>query len=106
MATPEMYAGETKHVIINVADKSGNVVDLNGSEFIWKLDVNNIIKSSPSPDITLLDAINGKLQITLNPSDTLGAYGNRKQELKITDSNGNVSYARELDMIKISPPPI
>lgn len=102
MTTSSFFAGETKLLNINLVDINGNPVDINGATFEWKLNVRNnpVIKQSPSSDIIITNASSGQVQIKIQPQDTSSLSGNYSQDLKVTDSNGNVSVA-QLDMLTI-----
>jgi hypothetical protein len=106
MAAQQLFAGESKLINITLTDENGNPVDINGATFKWKLNVRNnpVIKQSPSEDIVITDATNGKVQIKLQPSDTSSLSGIYKTDLELTDSNGNVSVI-QLDMLQVKTSP-
>ncbi len=93
----QMFQGDDKILVVTVYDNDDfeNVVNISGATIqfvIYKQTTGQIVvtKSSGS-GITITDAENGELEITLAGSDTASLYGTFLHECELTDSTGNVS---------------
>ena len=94
-----MRSGDTKKidVVVDEKDSSGAVigqVNLSGGSIVWKaLDTLGAIRitKTTAAGITLLDAVNGKFEISLDPADTGDLEGRFSHEAQLTDSSGNVT---------------
>jgi hypothetical protein len=89
----EMFAGDTKPIVVNVIDENGVPLDLSGSIIKWGLrrgefsTENLVLKSTPEIEI---DA--DKITIKLLPEDTkLLSGSNFFHECECTDQLGDVS---------------
>lgn len=88
----EMYAGDTKNIIIGVTDPSGMALDLTGATVSWILKPPqpaapiSIRKISPQVEIDM-----DRITIKLLPEDTENLAGNFYHEAELTDQIGNVS---------------
>ncbi|WP_192246054.1 hypothetical protein [Mesorhizobium silamurunense] len=75
----EMYAGDTKIVLVIVRDENNDLVDITGWTFRWRLAKN--VKSSPlvskasGTGIQLTDPSNGEFEVAINAADTDGFKG-------------------------------
>lgn len=88
----EMYAGDTKNIIIAVTDASGMALDLTAATVRWILKPPQpnaaIAISKSSPEIAIdID----RITIKLLPKDTETLFGNFYHEAELTDQIGNVS---------------
>lgn len=84
-----MYAGDSKEIIISVTDETGSTLSLLGATVKWLLKNNSM---SISKDTTNGITINGSdININLEPSDTISLSGMYEHEVELTDSLGNVS---------------
>lgn len=91
----QIWAGETKQLIVTVTDGNGIIVDISGSQITWRLlDKNNytIMTKTLGNGVTLTDPTHGIFMIQLNPTDTANLGISRySHTAKITDLFGNVS---------------
>lgn len=90
----EMYAGDTKQLLVSVTTPTGGVVDLTGAtiKYVAVRGTAPVIqKSTTSGNIMVTDAVNGKYTIKLDPADTNALLGKYPHESEVTDALGNVS---------------
>lgn len=101
---PYLYAGENKNIIVTITDSSGNVENIAGATFEWKLNVrgNPLIKSTSNGNISITNAANGEVTVYLQPIDTQSLEGIYQHELQMTDSQNNVSVVL-VDKLNILP---
>lgn len=89
----EMYAGDTRPIVVDVTDENGAPLDLAGAVIKWGLrrgefSAENLILKT-TPDISIVD---NEITIKLLPTDTLGLKGdNFFHECECTDQSGNVT---------------
>lgn len=84
----EMFAGNSKDIIITMADSSG----LSGATIKW------VLKKSVNGQLITMKTVGGGISIgltfftvRLNPADTEGLSGRFYHEAELTDVLGNVS---------------
>jgi len=101
MATPktdfEMYAGDTRKLIVTVVDQDGIDVDLIGGSVTWQLAKSDwkkdpdasvlVTKTSGAGQIELAD---GSFIVNLQPADTAGFDGSYYHEAQVTLADGTV----------------
>lgn len=92
----EIFAGDTRAIVVPVVDDAGNVLDLTGGSAIWQLAaldwktdpsaVPLVTKTSAAGQITLG---NGSFTISLLSADTVGlTEGMYYQEAQVTLADG------------------
>lgn len=91
----EMYAGDTKDIVITVTNANGAVVNLSGASVRWALKKNvsasqNAYKTTSS-GVTLTSPSAGVFTVRLSAGDTQGLQGRYYHEAEVTDVLGNVS---------------
>lgn len=87
----EMYAGNTKNIVVTVAD-----VNLTGATVKWAMkktiyDAEPAVAKTTAAGIAVTDATTGIFTVTLFPADTRNLSGTYQHEAEITDAPGNVS---------------
>lgn len=90
----EMFAGETKIINLTINNKDGSPVDLTESSIMWIIKTgknSSIIKRSETNDVAIVDAVQGKCSIKLNPIDTANLCGFFRHKANMIDFVGNVS---------------
>lgn len=80
-----LYAGETKKLVITIRDEDENLVDLTGASIAWTM--GSVHKSTDDGSISIVGL--GVMEILLSSSDT-ATPGSSKHECRMTDSQGNV----------------
>ena len=88
----EMYAGDSKNIVVSVTDGSARPLDLTGASVKWILKPTqptseNLIEKS-TPEI-VLDVYTATIKLL--PVDTENLAGNYYHEAELTDQIGNVS---------------
>ena len=88
----EMFAGNTKPVIIDVVDHNGNPVDLTGATGDFVLSETEGSPALVTRSGTFPGTPNNRIEFTLLPADT-SARGSRslRWEATITDTGGRVT---------------
>lgn len=88
----EIYAGDTKDIIIAVTDAAGAAVNLSGATAKWVLKKNasasNSAYKTTGNGITV---VGGVVTVRMNSADTQGLQGRYYHEAEVTDVSGNVS---------------
>ena len=113
MAALDVFAGDTKKIVVSIKDANGNSVDianLQSAKFSiveapsGRANYNATPKfvKTISDGITVLDDANGVLQIILVSADTQALVGDYYYELEIIDSGGDVTTVLS-DLMKIRP---
>jgi hypothetical protein len=82
----ELTSGDYFEINANIFDKKGNPKDVSGFTFQWTM--NAIIKTIGN-GITIVDGINGKIQIVLTTEDTKNFYGTYEHRVVMTDVSGH-----------------
>jgi hypothetical protein len=96
----ELHANRDHILEFTITNEAGAVVDLSALTAKWAfaLSAKNapvVTKSSPSGGILMTDPVNGVLQVTLDPADTV-AYANGKvvfHELVLIDASSKDDVA-------------
>jgi hypothetical protein len=88
----EMYAGDSKNIVVSVTDGASRALDITGASMKWILrptqaTASNIIEKS-TPEI-ILDVYTATIKLL--PEDTESLAGNYYHEAELTDQIGNVS---------------
>jgi hypothetical protein len=92
----ELYAGDTREVVVNVVDQDGIKVNLTGGTVLWKMAKSDwktnpaaviVDKSSGVGQIALAD---GSFTVHLLSADTIGVEGSFYHEAQITLSDGTI----------------
>lgn len=88
----EMFSGNTKLLRVTVLDQDSVVVDLTGASATYVVTTRRgnvpLISKTVGAGITITDAVNGVLEVTLAPADTEPLQGAHSHELKVTDAAG------------------
>ena len=91
----EMWEKDSKVLSFTHEDEDGNAVNITGFSLVWQLwsskhDASGtpIIEKSGA-SISITDAPNGVVEVSLDPADTDGKSGIRYHELRATDASGN-----------------
>lgn len=88
----EMYAGDSKNIIVSVMDGGARPLDITGSSVKWILKptqpASAILITKSTPEITL-DVYTATIKLL--PEDTENLAGNYYHEAELTDQIGNVS---------------
>lgn len=93
-----MYDGDAKNLVFTVKDghtDSASAVDITGFAITWTLyqnehsDTKLVQKDTSGSDVSLTDAANGEVTVTLEEADTDGHETEAYYELEATDSSGN-----------------
>ncbi len=92
----EMFSGNTRLLEVTVLDQDDAVVDLTGAQAVdYSLakaaGKAAIFEKTLGTGVTITDAVNGVLQITLLPADTEDLRGTFYQELEVTDAAGRIT---------------
>jgi hypothetical protein len=84
--TVNLVAGDSKYLVVSV----DGITDLTGCTFKWGLIEKGvtILEKTSTSGISVVD---GKVQIKIDPADTLSLHGTYYQECEMTDTLGNVS---------------
>jgi hypothetical protein len=87
----DIYAGDTKDIIITVKKKDGTPVNLSGATIKWVAvrGKTTIISKDNDNGIVITDAINGECTIRLDHLDTLSLLGSLYYECVVIDTFGN-----------------
>ena len=95
-----IQAGQDIDLKWTVTDKAGTVVDLTGASLRFVMARSKrssaVIDSDASPAtaaITVTDAVNGLVTVSLTDTDLDALLGDYYYELKVTDSAGNESVS-------------
>lgn len=93
----QMYAGDSKNIIVSVTDEGGSALDISGATFVYELSGREVVKKD--------GIISGDSEVTfkLSPEDTLGWSGVYPHEVEMTDAAGNISTVYH-DLITIQKP--
>jgi hypothetical protein len=91
-----MYAGDSKNIVITVTDDNGSPMNLLNATVKWALkkrvkSTENMIYKTTTDGITITDAQNGLIKISLLPINTSSLSGMYYHECEVTDQSGNVS---------------
>lgn len=91
-----MYAGDTKNIEITVTDESNVAVNLTDAEIFWQMArvigaVPSVLSKEIGAGLTVVDAVTGRFDILLDPSDTEGLSGVYHHEVRMIDGDGKVS---------------
>lgn len=84
----EMFAGDSKQIIVSNTNDNGSPLDLTGASVKWSL--SDIVKTNVN-GIYISNPINGEFVIHLDPEDTVNKIGKFRHEAVVTDVVGNVS---------------
>jgi hypothetical protein len=89
----QMFAGNTKNLLVTLKDTAGVTVDLTGATVKWVAVRGKtvVISKETASGITITDAPNGKYMIKLDSIDTKNLLGNLYHESVVMDSSGNVA---------------
>lgn len=91
----DMFSGNTKVIKVVVRDQDDAIVDLSGATATFVLmrapGQSAIISKTVGSGIVITDAVNGLLEITIDPADTEPLRGAHSHELEITDAGGRKS---------------
>ena len=91
-----MFQGDTKTLEFTVKDGDGAVVDLTGATSIrWNLarrvSSAAIITKDLDSGITVIDAANGRFDVSLTSADTENLSGRYYHEAEVIDASGDVA---------------
>jgi len=95
----ELWAGDTKQLVVTVTDDAGDPKDLTGATVRWILQ-GRPADSSPLLDkdndakggVTIVDAAGGVFRVDLSPEDTEELSPRTYyHEAEVTDASGNIS---------------
>jgi hypothetical protein len=93
----DYYSGDSLDLVVTVKNDDGDVVDISGADATWVLAPSegrpSVVEKTTGSGISLTDAANGEVTISIDPSDTENKEGLYYHELQITDDTGNVSTA-------------
>lgn len=92
----DMFAGDTKNLVVTVTDNSGSIVDLTGGQVTWVLKRNLgasplVTKTSTVAGQIDMGGTSGQFTVHVLPADTTGFSGMYYHEAVFTDVAGNVS---------------
>ena len=92
----EIHAGDSRDIVVTVADSQGAAVDLTGAAIAWQLarsagSAAPAVSKSLGAGIAITDGPNGVFTVTLDPADTEGLTGLCYHEAEVTDAAGNRS---------------
>lgn len=106
IAIQTLYQGDTCDLPFEVQDHNCAPQDLTGAIIRWALaDPANlalpIVQKTIGNGITTIDAVAGRIIVTLQPVDTSGLAGTYRQELEVTlPSGATYTYAQGPIIIK------
>lgn len=91
------HAGDALDMNVSVEKSDGSAKDITNGSAEWLLketatdsDANALLtKTKSGGGITFTDAANGKLEISLETTDTSGLSGTKHHRLRVTDSDGD-----------------
>lgn len=83
-----IYAGNTKKIIVTVKDDNDVALNLTNSSIKWGY--SDVLKTTSS-GISLSNPTGGEFTITLNPTDTQNKNGTFTHSCELTDAIGNVT---------------
>jgi hypothetical protein len=92
----EMHQGDTKRLAVSVTDPDGTAVSLVSVQSVrWWVakkvtSTSRLIEKALASGITVTNAAEGKLVITLSPADTAQLAGDYYHELEVIDSAGDI----------------
>lgn len=104
-ARVDIISGDTKVITFTIKDKDGAVVDITGAtpidfkvgkrppgreKIYGRETVTAEFSKSLTNGITITDATNGVLTVTIAPTDTKDMAGDFIYEAQLTDASGNV----------------
>lgn len=92
----EMFAGDTKDIVVTVDDGDGIPVNLTGASIKWVLKKATVtgaqqVLKTMANGIFLTDPLAGEFTVRLATADTNAISGKFYHEAEVTDSSGNVS---------------
>jgi hypothetical protein len=89
MANFTMFAGDTKVLVVSVADEKGAAVDITGTVIRWQLAKSvtstALILKSVGAGVTIIDGPSGRFDVSLDAGDTLPLHGSYYYEGEIDD---------------------
>ena len=90
----EVYQGKDKLIDATIYDTAGAELDISGSTFEWVVyrptSGEIVLTKTVGSGITIIDAPNGLIRITLVPDDTLTLLGNYNHECELTDATSKI----------------
>lgn len=106
----EMFAGDTKALVVSVTDDEGDAVSIVGADVVWQLATKRwkrerkaaiaagtsplpqpILNKTTDDDITITNGAGGVFTVTLNPLDTIELSGGYYHEAEVTLNDGTVA---------------
>jgi hypothetical protein len=93
----EIFAGDTRDIIVNIVDQDGAAVDLTNGAVSWSAATNDwpvntaaVVISKTSITAGEIDLANGSFVVHLLSADTQGIAGNFYHEAQVTLSDGTI----------------
>jgi hypothetical protein len=92
----EIYAGDTKSIVLTVLNTDGSAKDLTDASIIWVIfdeNTEEVLVEKDETEMTPIDIPNGIIGITLLSADTenIRPAPWYRHECEVTDIGGNVS---------------
>jgi hypothetical protein len=96
--TEHIYAGDHETISITITDPQGNAIDLTGFNVTWGIAQSEwadpvVEKSTDGGGVELVDAANGKIEVTIVPGDTEELGGTYYQEVELSDIDSEITTA-------------
>lgn len=93
----DYHAGDARDLPVTVEHPDGTAKDISNGTAEWLLkdaasdtDANALLtKTTTDGGITITDAANGKLEVSIETGDTTGMSGTKHHRLRVTDSDGD-----------------